>query len=309
MTAEPTCRVGVVVVHWRGMADTRECLASLAQLDYLELDIVVVTNGPGDFDAVAAAAACPGARIIALPDNRGYAAGCNAGARAVLERGADVVLLLNNDTTVAPDLATHLLAVFDAEPRAGIAGPVVTYYDDPTLVWSAGGTLQRTLGYTRHNRFRSRSVQATNQACDYISGSAIAIRRAVLERVGDLDERYFHYFEDVDICERARAAGYHSVTVASASVRHKVSAAAGERGSNRLNDAQAYYFTRNRWHFLHRNVQGVQRWIALASQLVVLFPYEMAKAGAARNWPELRGRTAGIVDAVRGRDGPRGATS
>ena len=140
-----------------------------------------------------------------------------------------------------------------------IAGPIVTYYDDPTLVWSAGGALRRTLGYTRHAGFRSRHAPDSDRHSDYVSGCAIAIRREVFDRVGELDERYFHYFEDVDICERARKLGYHSVTVAAASVRHKVSAAAGERGSNRLNRAQAYYFTRNRWLFVRRNMNGAQR--------------------------------------------------
>ena len=301
-------RVGIVVVHWRGIADTRECLESLARLAHPNLDIVVVTNGAGDFDAAVAAAACPSVETIALPMNGGYAAGCNAGARMLLGRGADVVLLLNNDTTVAPDLIAPILAAFDAQPRAGIAGPIVTYYDDPALVWSAGGTLRRTLGYTRHAGFRSRHAPDSNRHSDYVSGCAIAIRREVFARVGELDERYFHYFEDVDICERARKLGYHSVTVAAASVRHKVSAAAGERGSNRLNRAQAYYFTRNRWLFVRRNMSGAQRWTALASQLGALFPYEMAKALLARNWPELRGRAEGIVDGLRGRDGARDVT-
>lgn len=287
------------------MADTRECLASLARLEHAALDIVVVTNGPGDFDEAAARDACAAMTLIALPTNAGYAAGCNAGARAALDRGAEVVLLLNNDTTVAPDLVTRLLAGFDAHPAAGIAGPVVTYYDDPALVWSAGGSLRRTLGYTRHVLFRSRQRPATDATVDYISGCAIAIRRDVFERARGFDERYFHYFEDLDICERARVLGFHSTTVAAAAVRHKVSAAAGERGSNRLNARQSYYFTRNRMLFVRRNIRDARRWTALASQVVLLFPYEVAKATAVRNWPEVRGRALGLIDGLRGRSGER----
>ena len=149
-------RIGIVVVHWRGMVDTRECLESLTHLDQPGGDVIVVTNGPGDFDEAAARDACPGITVIASKTNGGYAAGCNIGARAAIARGAEIVLLLNNDTTVAPDLASKLASALDAHPRVGIAGPVVTYYDDPGLIWSAGGTLRRTLGYTRHVLFRSR---------------------------------------------------------------------------------------------------------------------------------------------------------
>ena len=300
-------RVWIVPVNFNGLEDTRKCLRSLAALSS-PASVVVVDNASNEDPTQILKQEFPSVHLIRNPVNAGWSGGNNAGIRFALARGADFVLLLNNDTTVAADLIAPILAAFDAQPRAGIAGPIVTYYDDPALVWSAGGTLRRTLGYTRHAGFRSRHAPDSNRHSDYVSGCAIAIRCEVFERVGELDERYFHYFEDVEICERARKLGYHSVTVAAASVRHKVSAAAGERGSNRLNRAQAYYFTRNRWLFVRRNMNGAQRWTALASQLGALFPYEMAKALLARNWPELRGRAEGIVDGLRGRDGARDVT-
>src|SRR5437870_2122804 len=76
--------IGVVVVHWRGMEDTRECLASLASVAYPEVDVVVVVNGREDFDDELARSSCPHVRVVRAGSNGGYAAGCNLGVRALL---------------------------------------------------------------------------------------------------------------------------------------------------------------------------------------------------------------------------------
>lgn len=300
-------RFGIVVVHWRGMADTRECLESLARVEYGSVEVVAVANGPGDFDGDAARKACPDLAVIAAAENQGYAAGCNIGARALFDRGADAVLLLNNDTVVAPTIVEALAATF-ADTRTGIAGPIVSYYDDPRRAWFAGGYLNRVFGYTRHDGFGAPTgslALGPARTTDFISGSALAVRRQAWDATGGVDERYFHYFEDVDLCERARASGWRSVLVPEALVRHKVSAAAGTRGSNRLNRDQTYYFARNRLLFVRRNLAGGRRITATIAQFALLLPYECLRAARRGNWPEILGRVEGVIDALRGRTGPR----
>jgi GT2 family glycosyltransferase len=298
-------RAGIVVVHWQGMDDTHACLASLSTIVYPAVDAVVVVNGPGDFDDEWAGEAAPLVEAVVSERNLGYGGGCNLGARMLLDRGADFVLFLNNDTVVSPDILDDIAEVFAAEPEIGVAGPVVVYYDDPGRVWFAGGTLNRTFGYTRHRGFRARDLPRTGAVCDFISGSAIAVRREVLERTGGFDEAYFHYFEDTELCARASVLGFASYVVPAASVRHRVSASAGEPGSNRLNRRQAYYFARNRWRFVRRNFAGWRRIAALWSQIFLLLPYECVKAAFSRNWEELRGRIDGLADGILGRTGPR----
>jgi hypothetical protein len=90
-------------------------------------------------------------------------------------------------------------------------------------------------------------------------------------------------------------------------VRHKVSASAGERGSNRMNALQAYYFSRNRVLFVRRTFRGVRRLTALLAQPLLLLPYEAAKDARERNWSAARGRVAGVIDGLLGRTGPRNA--
>ena len=110
-----------------------------------------------------------------------------------------------------------------------------------------------------------------------MNGSAIAVRREVLEALGGWDERYFHFFDEADLCDRARDAGWKSCVVPGEPVRHKVSATTGHRGSARFNRAQAYYFARNRVRFFARRSRGWRKATSLAMQ-APLVAYECVKA-------------------------------
>lgn len=298
--------MGVVVVHWRGMGDTAACLASLAALDPPAAAITVVVNGHEDFDEEAARAACASITVVRSETNRGYAGGCNLGARALLgaDPSLDIVWFLNNDTLIAPNAVAVIAAAFNAHPDVAIAGPVVVYAGDPSVVWFAGGRVNRALGYTRHIGFRSREMPREGRCVDFISGSAIAVRGDAWTRLHGFDESYFHYFEDTDLCERAAGLGYASYVIPQPLVRHRVSAAIAEAGAARLNRMQAYYFARNRWRFVRRNMRGWRRGTALAAQ-PLLVAYECAQAIVVGNWPEVRGRVGGLAAGVMGRTGRR----
>ncbi len=303
-------RFGIVVVHWRGLDDLLECLASLRQIDTPNVEIVIALNTRDDFDEDAVRAACPGAIIAESAENLGYAGGCNTGWRALRDRGLDAILFLNNDVVVSPDIITRISAIF-ADASVGVAGTAVTYYDDPTRIWFGGGIINRTFGYTRHANFGAVGsvgavdAAATGGGVDFINGCAIAVRTDVLDRLGGWDEAYFHFFDEVDLCERARAAGYTSWLDATPAVRHKVSASTGVRGSNQFNRGQAYYFCRNRVRFVRRNYRGWRRVTALFAQ-PALVAYECAQALSARRTSEARGRIEGLIDGLRNRSGKRG---
>jgi GT2 family glycosyltransferase len=178
------------------------------------------------------------------------------------------------------------------------------YYDDPSRVWALGGRIVRALGYTRQIGLDSQTLPARRLDVDYVNGSAIAVRIEVLRRLGGWDETYFHFFDEADLCERARAADWGIACLPMAPVRHKVSATTGHRGSARFTRAQARYFGRNRVRFFARTVRGWRRITALALQLPWTL-YEAAKAILARNPAEARGRIMGLVDGFRGRGGRR----
>ena len=94
--------VFIVVLNWNGLADTLECVRSLDALTYSKRTVVVVDNGSANAEADRLEAAVPGLTVLRSGENRGYAGGNNLGIRYALERGADYIWLLNNDTVVSP---------------------------------------------------------------------------------------------------------------------------------------------------------------------------------------------------------------
>src|SRR5207247_463206 len=126
-------RVTAVVVHWRDAEDTRGCLESLAAEP--GLDVVVVDNGARPpLGALAAPVVC-----LRSEENLGYAGGANLGIAAALERGADTVLLLNNDARVLPGATAAAVRVLASDPRVAVVGPKVLAREDPSRLWLAWG--------------------------------------------------------------------------------------------------------------------------------------------------------------------------
>ncbi len=306
---ESPARVAVIIVHWMNMSDTVECLASLAAVEYEALQVVVVNNGSPDWDEAAARRVLSTVHVVTSPENVGFAAGNNLGIAHAIENGAELLLLLNNDTIIEPDLVQAMLPAFD-DPRVGIAGPIITYYDHPATVWSAGGVINRWLGYTLNpqmDRPLADVLAQGDRTVDYINGCALMVRRGVFEQVGGLWEEYFLYFEEADFCLRAHRAGYLSRLVAQPLVRHKVSASGGVRGSNALTPSKAYYFGRNVFHLLRRNSRGLWAVSGTASQFLVVFPYHFVQSVRARRPGAMLSYLAGMWDGMRGRVGRRDA--
>lgn len=130
-----------VVLNTNHRADTLACLASLHQLTYKHYKIIVLDNASTDGSVEAIRARFPTVQIIALTDNRGYAGNNNVGIHAAVAQGADWVLVLNEDTLLAPDCFTRLMEVGESDPRIGIVGPMVYQADEPQVIQSAGGLL------------------------------------------------------------------------------------------------------------------------------------------------------------------------
>ncbi len=209
-------RVAVVVLNWNGWRDTLTCLESLAALDDVEHDVIVVDNGSLDDSVERIRGAHPGVTVLETGENLGFAGGCNVGIRHALERGASFVWLLNNDTVVAPDTLRAMVDGTRAREDVGIVGAVVRSLRRPEAIeaWG-GGTANRFLGTTR------RLTSSNERTLDYVAGTSMLIRREVFDDTGLLDENFFFYLEDVDFCRRAATAGWKLAVADRATVLHK----------------------------------------------------------------------------------------
>ena len=228
--------VDVVVVSYRSGKELRACVEPLAAAEGIHVTVVDNASGDGSLDAVAGL----DVRTIALPDNRGFAAGCNAGWRAGSGRYA---LFVNPDARIVPAAAETLAAVLDREPDVAVAAPRIVD-DDSSLDLSQRRfpTLRSTYAHALflHRLFRRAdwASELVRDPADYerpgspdwASGACLLVRRSVLEELGGWDEGFFMYCEDKDLCRRARDRGY-DVRFEPAAVAHHAGGASAPRPS------------------------------------------------------------------------------
>jgi GT2 family glycosyltransferase len=202
--------VTIIVLNWNLREETLACLESLRQANLGGASVMVVDNGSRDGSAEAVRARFPTVEVVALAENRGYAGGNNAGIRVALERGAEAVLLLNNDTRVVPDFLSPLLWVFDKYPRAAAVGSAIHRFDRPEMLDVAYISVcfaRNVVQLQGVNKLPGHGFTETVQV-DAAPGCSLLIRAAALRQVGLFDEDYFAYYEEVDWCVRARRAGW-----------------------------------------------------------------------------------------------------
>ncbi len=228
--------MAVVVLNWNRAEDTAECLTSLRDSTYPRLVTLVVDNGSTDDSVKLLANRFPEPTLLQNQTNLGYAEGNNGGIRWALAAGADYVLLLNDDARVDPDAVWGLVKVAEADPHIGIAGPKIYYWDQPEAVWFAGGVLDWRTGYATHLCDGPPSPYDT----DFVTGCVMLVRARLFEEIGLFDPRFFLYYEDTDLCLRARRAGWRTVVVPAAGAWHKI------RASGEAAARSSYYSFRNR---------------------------------------------------------------
>lgn len=247
-------RIAVVIVSF----EAREAL--LAALDAMErlglpAEVVVVDNASTDGSVDVVRARHPRARVLANPENVGFARACNQGWRA---SRAPIVLFLNPDAEPLPGAVEVLLGILEARPEVGLVGPRTRYPDGAVQV-STGPDLsplaeldQRRLVRAVRRReawalARAEARHAREHEPDWLSGSCLLVRRAVLEATGGFDEGFFLYQEDADLCRRARAAGWRVVFTPAAEVRHEIGrsmARARERAVLEYHRSHLLYYRR-----------------------------------------------------------------
>jgi GT2 family glycosyltransferase len=247
-----------------------------------------------------------GIELLCNGANLGFTGGNNTGIRHALAQGADFILLLNNDTIVAPDFLPPLLRRLEANPQIGVVTAKIFYMHDPTLLWAAGGELNLWLGRARNRGAGQRDAGQYDiaESVGYVTGCCLLARRAVFEQAGLLDDDYFTYFEDADWCLRARKVGWQCWYEPQSHIWHWAGAA-NKRGPRSAQTGSTsaslyYYVTRNNLWFLRRHAPP----LALPSALLAFFVRHMALYTvvflALRRWAKLRALWRGWRDGWRG---------
>ncbi|MFA6383564.1 MAG: glycosyltransferase family 2 protein [Parcubacteria group bacterium] len=209
-------KIFIIILNYNGREVVKRCLASVFKLDYPNFEVVVVDNNSQDGSLEAAKINFSKAIFIKNEANMGFSAGNNVGIRFALERMADYVLLLNNDTEVEKDFLKRLVAAAEADKKVGIASPVI--FDGLSRqIWFSGGKIN-WLRMKALNQKEASTVDCYETG--FITGCAMLIKAAVFKEIGLLDEDYFLYWEDADFSWRAKRAGFKNIVVAGSWVYH-----------------------------------------------------------------------------------------
>jgi hypothetical protein len=245
--------LSIVILSWNVRDLLRACLNSLP-LAQSNIEVTVVDAASDDGSAEMVRAEFPGVKVIASPENLGYARGNNLGLRAATGR---YVLILNPDTEVMGDALAQMLAYMEANPRVGVLGPQVLYPDHtlqstrrrfPSLAVAVFEStwLQPLAPRRLLDRYYARDLpDDAISDVDWVVGAALVVRREACEQVGGFDEGFFMYSEELDWCRRMRAAGWQVVYFPPARIVHhaaKSSAQVPAATHIRFNASKVRYF-------------------------------------------------------------------
>ncbi|MGH7171121.1 MAG: glycosyltransferase family 2 protein [Gemmataceae bacterium] len=296
----------LVVLNYNGLEDTQKCLASLRAVGHRELSILVVDNASSQDPIPALRTEFPEAHYLRNPVNGGYAGGNNTGIVFALDHGADLVVLLNNDTIVTPDFAHRLAEAAVSHPNFGILGPVINFMEEPDQVMTDGCVFNtaNAAGFFQRKVVPLKRLETPAVAeVDIVNGCCMMVRAEVFRRIGLIDERFFLVHEESDFCLRARQAGFRCGVVGETLVRHKGSSSFKRSGKRlqRYYDARNLYLLLRKHQATHRSGRGVWR-SRLEYLKYVYYRYAIEKEEGHHDAAEAV--LQGVCDALSGRYGP-----
>jgi GT2 family glycosyltransferase len=218
-------RPTVAIVNYNGGADLATCLAAVDAQTLAPAEVVVVDNRSTDGSADDVGSA----RLIRLEQNLGYGGAANAAAAAT---DGDPLVVLNPDVALRPDWLAVATDAFEADQRLGVAGCKL-FFPDGRTIQHAGGIVRRPLMLADHRRYGQPDDPAEVEPVDvdYVTGAALAVRRAAFDQVGGFDQGFFLYFEETDLCQRARGAGWRVRYLPRAAAIHRESAVTGRESA------------------------------------------------------------------------------
>lgn len=252
----------IVTINYNSEKETHDCIASLKKLivNDAQIAIVIVDNASTiPFTLSSAEKKESFLHVLRSEKNLGFTGGNNMGISFALSHNADYILLINNDTMVDKKMLEYLLETIEKE-NVGVVVPKIYFakghefhkdrYKKEELgkvIWFAGGDIDWKNGVSFHRGVDEvdKGQYETEEQIGFATGCCMLFKKEVFEKIGMFDNTYFLYFEDADICERVKRAGYKIMYQPKASMWHITAASSGGSGSS-LHD---YFLTRNKMEF------------------------------------------------------------
>jgi len=293
--------VDIVIVNWNSQSLLEDCVASLDQSTIAaRLNVIVVDNASQDGFAGRLAVRRMALQVVVNANNLGFAAACNQGAR---KADAPLLLFMNPDVRVEIDAVEKAAAYLAAPAHASVGIVGIQLLDAEGNVQrscarapTAAALLLHTLFLDRlwptlvPPHFLAEWDHGETRFVDQVMGAFLMIRRSLFEQLGGFDERFFLYYEDVDLCLRARQAGWSVVHFAGARAQHT-----GRGATEAVKDRRLFYLATSRVQYAAKRHGRVLAGILIAFVLLFEMPLRWFYATVSRSpregWLIIRATT------------------
>ncbi|WP_104088500.1 glycosyltransferase [Cryobacterium sp. N19] len=241
--------VSVVLVNYRGTDDTIEALEHLKNLNWPhdKLEIIIVENASGDDSEARLRAAAPHVNLVISRENLGFAGGCNLGVAA---SSGEYLAFLNNDAKPDSEWIAAAVTAFEKSPRIGAVASKVVDWDGVLVDYIGSAMTWFGMGYKPLTGQELPTTPDVEHDVLFGTGSAMFVRRDVYDELGGFDERYFMFFEDVDLGWRLNLKGYRFAYAPESIAFHKHHASMGSYGSFK----ETYLLERNALYTQYKNL-------------------------------------------------------
>lgn len=264
----------IILVNFNGIKLTEDCVDSIYQSKYdsskYKVNIVVVDNGSKRDETQYLKQKYKDLILIRSEENLGFAGGNNLGINKAMAKGADYVLLINNDTVLDEYMLQRL---FENAQLNVVLTSKILYYNKPNTIWGEGGKIDWKKGNSYNGKINQKDDHAVKKYyCEFTSGCCMFIPCNVIKKVGLLNSDYFMYCEDTEYCIRLKKAGIKIMVIPTAILYHKVSMSSGGEDS----PFSIYYMTRNRLSLIkeYSNMFSSDAWLfSLVSRYVRMFQF------------------------------------
>lgn len=247
--------VAVILLNWNTPVYTANCIASLRQhCNQALYDIIVADNGSTDGSLAILQDQFTNVLFIDNGENLGFAEGNNRALIYSINKGYNYSLILNTDTVVDEDIITKLSTHLNKYPGAAAVQPAIYWMHDKAKIWNGEGNFNKLTGSVTSDTKTPTPNQAFSQV-EWVTGCCMLIRNSALGKSGLFNEKFFLYYEDVDLCFRLREAGYDLHYLPSCKMYHEAGVSAkiaAPKKEGTLSPVIHYYTSRNHIWILRR---------------------------------------------------------
>ncbi len=242
--------VQIVIANWNDEQTTAKCLEHIQNLDYSNCYVTVVDSGSSDGSGKRIKEYFPWVNLIQLDNNQGHTHAANIGAKLTAKEESQYILFLDNDAYLEPSCLTLLIQSIEANPKYGMACPLIFSENKSGTIWYGGGRIT-IFGNAYHENMGkiAGTDMIQTKIVEYATSCVLLVRRHIFNQVGGFDEKLFNYSEDLDLSWKVRLLGYDLIYVPTAKAVHGESRNVIKVAGKVFRD---YYTMRNRLYMIRK---------------------------------------------------------